>query len=412
MATSTKFIIRPQSGAKNSEYPIMLQIVIDRKNRLVSTKRYCKLENWLDAGQCVSKKQSNHKSINSILTAISADIDFLKLSAGRDNRILRFEELKNIVERYTAAQTQAVSFKILECFEEHEKDLKAQEKISYSGTFRYTKNNLSKFLNGKDIQFIDFDLKLLLEYEKYLNRTIPEMTSRSAYLRTFRTLWKKAIRDKKCPETHYPFKEFNFSPYNNPKTKKRAITKDQIEKIANLEIPPDKDTWVNSRNYFLFSYYCRGINFTDLAELKWTDIIDGELNYERDKTGEKFCFKLHPSALKILAYYKDLKDNSDAGYIFPILFKRHEGYKSIYYRKKKIIKLVNNDIKEIGLLVGIEKNLTTYVARHSYATALRRNGVSKEIIGQSMGHDSLKTTDIYLDEIGDPLVDDQINANI
>ena len=78
----------------------------------------------------------------------------------------------------------------------------------------------------------------------------------------------------------------------------------------------------------------------------------------------------------------------------------------------KVIKRVNKDLKELAGLAGVEKNITTYVARHSYATVLRRNRVSKEIIGQSLGHDNTKTTDIYLDDIGDPVMDDLINSII
>lgn len=105
-----------------------------------------------------------------------------------------------------------------------------------------------------------------------------------------------------------------------------------------------------------------------------------------------------------------MEGNSDAGYIFPIFHKRHDTAAAVRYRKKKILKRVNSDIKELANSVGIEKNVTTYVARHSYATTLRRNGVSKEIISQSLGHESLKTTEIYLDDIGDPALDDLINA--
>lgn len=78
----------------------------------------------------------------------------------------------------------------------------------------------------------------------------------------------------------------------------------------------------------------------------------------------------------------------------------------------KVIKRVNKNLKELAGLTGVEKNITTYVARHSYATVLRRNRVSKEIIGQSLGHDNTKTTDIYLDDIGDPIMDDLINSII
>ncbi|MDO3629075.1 tyrosine-type recombinase/integrase [Mucilaginibacter sp. BT774] len=74
--------------------------------------------------------------------------------------------------------------------------------------------------------------------------------------------------------------------------------------------------------------------------------------------------------------------------------------------------MVNTHIKEIAESVGIEKTVTSYVARHSYATALRRNGISKEMIGQSLGHNDLKTTNIYLDDIGDPVMDEMINSAI
>lgn len=169
---------------------------------------------------------------------------------------------------------------------------------------------------------------------------------------------------------------------------------------------------INSRNYFLFMFYCRGLNFTDLARLKWENIVDGELHYTRAKTKEGFRFKMHPAAVEILSHYSTLEGNSDAGYIFPILYKRHSTAKAIRYRKQKVLKMVNDDIEALASSVGIEKTVTTYFARHSYATILRVGGVSKEIIGQSLGHDSLKTTQIYLDDIGDPVVDEMINAAI
>ena len=182
--------------------------------------------------------------------------------------------------------------------------------------------------------------------------------------------------------------------------------------IAAAQIDPKNDILINARNYFLFSYYCRGINFIDLASLKWNNIVEDELHYIRAKTKEEFRFKLHPAASNILEYYKNLEGNSDAGYIFPIIYKRHATLQSIRDRRQKVRTRTNKEMKAFGVSLGIEKPLTTYVARHSYATALRRNGVSKENIGRSLGHDSLKTTDIYLEDIGDPVLDDLINSTI
>jgi len=258
--------------------------------------------------------------------------------------------------------------------------------------------------------FDDIDLNFIRKFEDWMIRKNIAVTTRSIDLRTFRTVWRNAIKERDCKDTHYPFKDFPFSKYNNPKTKKRAITQEQFQKIANLKLEDDK--LVNSRNYFLFSYYCRGLNFTDLAGLKWTNIIDGHLNYVRAKTKEQFDFKLHPEALHILNFYKNMEGNSDDGYIFPILYKRHATVRSKRDRRQKILKRVNKDLKTISEKAEIQKNLTTYVARHTYATTLKAKGISIEEIGKTLGHDSIKTTEIYLDEIGDPLFDDRINECI
>lgn len=412
MSVSTKFVLRPQSNPNGSVYPIMLRITINRKDQLVSTEKYSNLQNWEDKNQRVSKSLSSHQSVNLLLKTISSEIDLVVLSAGRNNIVIDFEDIKTIVRKYTGGGPKQKSGKVLAYFNQEIESLKAQNRLGYAATFQSTKNSIANFTENKDYDFNSLGLDFIRMYEMYLLERKCAATTRSVYFRTFRTLWKNAIRDKVCPETNYPFKDFNFAKYNNPRTKKRAITKEQIDKVAELDLSSDQDTLINSRNYFLFSFYCRGLNFTDLASLKWENIKDGELNYIRSKTKEGFSFQLHTSAVKIIEYYKHIEGNSDAGYIFPILYKRHHSEKSIRDRKLKILKRVNKDLKELATKAGIEKNITTYVARHSYATVLRRNRISKEIIGQSLGHENTKTTDIYLDDIGDPILDDLINASI
>ncbi|KAA6440869.1 site-specific integrase [Dyadobacter flavalbus] len=412
MAISTRLILRPQSSPNETEYPIMLQIIIDRKNQLVSTKKYSSIENWQDKTQSVSKAHPKHKEINLLLRTISSEIDFYILSEGKKGVRPTFEEIKDLVRKLTGGNTEPERKKLFDVFEEHIAYLDQQNRLGSKETYESTLKSLKNFMNKKDREFLSINTSFLVKYEEYLLARGCAITTRSFYLRTFRTLWKLAIKNKYCPETHYPFKDFAFSKYNNPRTKKRAITKDQIGLIEALEIDPKNDTLINSRNYFLFSFYCRGLNFTDLADLKWTNIMGDELHYFRSKTKEEFRFKLHPTALRILEHYQNMEGNSDSGHIFPILYKRHATLQSVRDRKKKILTRVNKQIKELGLSLGIAKTLTTYVARHSYATALRRNGMSKENIGRSLGHDSLKTTDIYLEDIGDPVLDDLINSTI
>jgi site-specific recombinase XerD len=410
MSISTKLILRYNKILSNDEHPIMLRITINRQSQFVTTKKSSSVENWDEKAQSVRKSHPDHRTINPLLKSINSKIDLILLNAGEEQGIVSFDDVKNIVLRMTVTDRDIKSQNLLEYFDTVINRLKEQDRLGYAETFDSTKKCLKRFTGNRDYPFLNIQLSFLNKFEGDLLKRNCAATTRSVYFRTFRTLWKMAIKDKVCPEKHYPFKDFSFAKYNNPRTKKRAITKPQIDLIADIKIGADQDTLINSRNYFLFSFYCRGLNFTDLAELKWGNICEGELSYTRAKTGEDFRFKLHDQALRIIEHYKNLDGNSDAGYIFPILYKRHDTPKAIRFRKQKILKRVNSDIKELAKSVGIERTVTTYVARHSYASILRSNGVSKEIIGQTMGHDSLKTTDIYLDDIGDPVLDALINA--
>ena len=409
MAINIKIILRINKILPNGEHPIVFRITEDRRNYELATKKSSSLKNWDSRSQAVHNSHPNHKPINALLNNIKVRTT-LYFASLQDDQQPRVSAIKEIVTRLTGATQKTPSKKLLEFFDNEIERLKSMDRLGYASVHVMTKSRLKKYMNETDLAFEDIDLNFIRKFEDWMIKKEIAVTTRSIDLRTFRTVWRNAIKEKHCKESHYPFKDFAFSKYNNPKTKKRAITKEQFQKIANLKL--DDDKLVNSRNYFLFSYYCRGLNFTDLANLKWTNIIDGHINYIRAKTKEQFDFKLHTEALKILAYYKTMEGNSDDGYIFPILYKRHASVSSKRDRRMKILKRVNQDLKTISEKAEIQKNITTYVARHTYATTLKAKGVSIEEIGKTLGHDSTKTTEIYLDEIGDPLFDDRINGFI
>jgi integrase/recombinase XerD len=406
MAITTKIILKIHKKLPDGNHPIVLRITENRRLYEVSTKKSATLEQWDERSQSVFEKHPNHKSINALLNNIKVKVTFY-FAGLNESQSPRVSAIKDMVERLTGAITIAPTRKLLEFFDDEIARLKSMERFGYAGVHIMTKSRLSKYMNEKDMSFEDIDLSFIRKFEDWMIRKNIAVTTRSIDLRTFRTVWRNAIKEKQCNDSHYPFKDFAFSKYNNPKTKKRALTQEQFKKIASLDLEDDK--LLNSRNYFLFSYYCRGLNFTDMANLKWTNIIDGHLNYIRAKTKEQFDFKLHQLAIEILKYYRSMEGNSDDGYIFPILYKRHATVQSKRDRQQKILKRVNKDLKILSERAEIEKNLTTYVARHTYATTLKIKGVSIEEIAKTLGHDSVKTTEIYLDEISDPLFDDRIN---
>ena len=164
----------------------------------------------------------------------------------------------------------------------------------------------------------------------------------------------------------------------------------------------------------MFSFYCGGINFVDLAQLRWRD-LSGEaprtghplrLNYVRQKTGGKFALRLLAPAATIVAAFRPLTYSSTESYVFPILdANKHRSPTQVKNRLHKILGQVNKDLKTLGELAGIATLLTTYVARHSFATTLRMSGASTAIIAQAMGHKSEAVTAVYLDSFASDLVD-------
>jgi site-specific recombinase XerD len=115
-----------------------------------------------------------------------------------------------------------------------------------------------------------------------------------------------------------------------------------------------------------------GINFIDIANLKWENIKNERLEYTRLKTKEDFSVALMLPAIKFLDYYKKLAFDENNTYIFPILSNTYKTPQSIRNRLVKMLRIVNQDLKTIGENAKISEKLTTYVARHSFATNLKK----------------------------------------
>ncbi|RYF83063.1 MAG: site-specific integrase, partial [Chitinophagaceae bacterium] len=186
-------------------------------------------------------------------------------------------------------------------------------------------------------------------------------------------------------------------------------TKDDMEKIKAMDEKQHPEL-VDAKNLFLFSYYCRGMNFTDMALLRWQDIHEERLSYVRQKTKERFSIGLLPPALAILHYYKEQNKVENSSYVFPVLRERHKTPAAIYNRKVKMLRKINSELKTIASLCGVEAQLTTYVARHSFATILKRQGVNTSLISEMLGHDSEKTTQVYLDSFESKVLDEVSKA--
>ena len=152
---------------------------------------------------------------------------------------------------------------------------------------------------------------------------------------------------------------------------------------------------------FAFTYYCGGINFIDIANLTPANIIERKLVYKRHKTSKLIKIPLQPQAIELIKKYH----RKDSPYLFPILSDFHQTEIQKSNRIHKVIFKVNQRLKEIGEDLGLPLTLTTYVARHSQATVMKRAGVSTAVIREIMGHSSERVTQIYLDSFDNEQID-------
>ena len=162
-------------------------------------------------------------------------------------------------------------------------------------------------------------------------------------------------------------------------------------KIVNADCSAESDLYRLAHDIFVFSYLCGGIAFVDVANLTPANIVDGRLSYKRQKTHGAINIPLSERAVQIVGRYER------AGYLFPILDERlHITPIQKRNRVHKVCHQVNLELRKLAQNLKISAEVTTYVARHSFATVLKKSGVNIGIISEALGHHSLKTTQIYL----------------
>ena len=187
-------------------------------------------------------------------------------------------------------------------------------------------------------------------------------------------------------------------------TRKRAISKEELKRIIELDLSGQDSTLQFGRDIFVFSYLTGGINFTDIANLKAENIVKGRVEYKRQKTGKFISIVLQREAREILDFYASRQLKSD--YLFPVLdVKKHVTPSQKQNRIHKVLRQVNESLATIGQLAGIDTRLTTYVARHTFASVLKKSGVNVALISEALGHSDLTTTRIYLDSFDNTQLD-------
>ena len=240
---------------------------------------------------------------------------------------------------------------------------------------------------------------MLIQFETWHLAKGNSINSLGVYMRSLRAIYNKGVKAGVVPkELPYPFAEYKIK---TKPTAKRAISYESVKKIMDLELSESHPCF-HERNIFVASFLAYGMNYADLAMLKLSHVADGRLTYHRQKTGKIYDIKITPQLDEILSYYMKGKTTDD--FIFPIV-KRDSSelqYRDVMWARRRY----NVKLKEIGKLAGLDTPLTSYVARHTFASLANHQGIPVSAISHMLGHSDLKTTQVYLESLSSKALDE------
>ena len=384
MSCTVNVLCYKSKTLSNGEHPLMICISKESKRKYLTLGVSILPQHW-DFEKNKPKRNCPNKDL--VQRLINEKINLYTEHILELNTINKEFTITNLIDKVNGVSNKCT---VQQLFDIHINELKQQGRLKYASTFKELNNSLVEFNYHLDILFSDIDTTWLKSYEMWLRKRGLADNSIGVRFRTLRAIYNRAIEDNIVKQEYYPFRTYKVSKLHED-TAKRAITKLDIEKVVNYK--SSKDYTQLSSDLFYFSYLCAGINFTDIAYLTKANLIDDRLVYTRKKTKKLIKIPIQDRALKIIEKYNQPNNH----YLFPILSTFHKTDIQKLNRISKVLKKVNKELKAIGEELNIPINLTTYVARHSFATVLKRSGVSTSIISESLGHSNEKVTQTYLD---------------
>lgn len=386
--TSIKVKFRP-STVEGKEGGLYFQIIHNRVIRQLNTDYKVFAHEWNTKEESIVANGNRTNILYSIKERLEWDI-------ARLEKVIR--QLETERWRYTADD-------VITAFQRTTKEaslfsfmhgviaqLKQLGRVRTSETYTATLKSFMAFRDEQDIPLDGITSDLMLLYEAHLKARGVRMNTISFYMRILRAVYNRAVEKGLTPQRN-PFRHVYTGV---DKTTKRAIPIKTVKTLKELDLSMKPSTDF-ARDMFMFSFYTRGMSFVDMAYLKKTDLQYGILTYQRRKTGQQLTIKWEKCMAEIVAKYPDNKTD----YLLPII--KEKGNERKQY--DNALHLVNYRLKKLSDMLKLQRPLTMYVARHSWASAAKAKNVPLSVISEGMGHDSEATTQIYLASLETSVVD-------
>lgn len=366
----------------NGLYPIKVRVTHKRERAYYPTGKNLSVADW------EKLTTSRQQAVVSIRKDIENSFELVRLAveelAYRGSFSLAMLNVRLKAKAMTSL-SEAIDAKIEEQVE--------QGRVGNSMVYTQLRNSVIRF-TGRKVEFEEVTPDWLRRFEAFLKDEGKKQTTIAIVMRLLRAVFNDAIRKMVVKESMYPFGKGKFEIQEGT-GRKMALSLEDIGKIARYQ--SDSSAKLKHRDYWLFLYLCNGLNVADFVKLRYQDIVDGEIRFTRQKTQRTVKVQQEISVIvtedmqRIINEYGNI---DKSGYIFPIL-SGNEDPVCIKKKTQYLTRSINKNMALIAKELGIS-HISTYTARHSFATVLKRAGVSIAYISESLGHNSLSTTERYL----------------
>jgi site-specific recombinase XerD len=387
----TSIMLDTRRALKDGSYPVKLRVTFERQRKYYAT-RYSLSEEDFSKAQS-EKPKGKFKELQIGFQTIEQKA----LSIIDKLHPFSFEAFD---KKYLNTSSKE---DVLSAFESQINKLLREGRAGTASSYECAEKSIAAYAKKKKLPFSSVTPDFLKDYEHWMLSNGKSLTTVGIYLRTLRALYNDAIASGDASQDQYPFGKRKYLIPAGRNIKK-ALELSEIEKIFFYE--PKHQGEARARDLWLFSYLCNGINVKDITRLKFRNLDKERISFIRAKTERTSRQNLKavtvvrtPEIDEIIERWGN-KTISPDNYVFSLLEEGMTPEKELA-RVRSVTKEVNKYIKRIASVVGIEKNISTYSARHSFSTILKRAGAPMELISESLGHSDLRTTENYLDSFED-----------
>lgn len=308
---------------------------------------------------------------------------------------------------------------ITDFYERTIEEFNKNEQVGTASSYDSSLKSLQSFRESKkyssDFKFSEVDPEWLKNYEKWMFRNEKSNATVGIYLRPLRAIFNQAVSKSIISVRQYPFhNRDNKEGYKIPASKKvkKALNADDLKKLYNAKDLTNEEE--KARDFFFFSYLSNGMNVKDIALLKWGNISANEFSFVRAKTANTTKSNQTSIVVPIIDFHRNIFDKYGGiqiktDYVFSIISKGMTAT-DVKKRINAFTRFINQHIKKVAEKNNITADISTYWARHSFATQLMNSNTSTEFIKQALGHNSLSTTNNYLNAFSNDVKEEKINS--